>query len=186
MTYQDPRVETILRRSREHGLPGYTIRPEEGQFLQFLVFVLQARRILEIGTLGGYSTGWMALALPPEGHIWTLERDAYHVQVARQNLEEAGLGDRVTVVHGEAPKDLDGMAEHAPFDLVFVDAEKSIYPACYQWAVEHLRPGGVFAAHNAYWAEEVTGILSRIGQDGRTFLVVYPSSEGLLAAVKKT
>jgi len=127
----------------------------------------------------------MALALPPEGHIWTLERDAYHVQVAQQNLQEAGLGGRVTVLHGEAPKDLERVAEHGPFDLVFVDAEKSIYPACYEWAMTHLRPGGVFAAHNAYWAEEVTGILSCIRQDPRAFLFVYPSSEGLLAAVKK-
>lgn len=185
MAYQDPRVEMILRRSREHGLPGYTIRPEEGRFLQFLVLVLRARRILEIGTLGGYSTGWMALALPTEGHIWTLERDAYHAQVARSNLQEAGLGNRVTVIEGEAPRDLIRMEAHAPFDLVFIDAEKTIYPACYEWAMEHLRPGGVFAAHNAYWAEEVAGILTRIRQDTRAFLFVYPSSEGLLAAVKK-
>ncbi len=182
---QDPRLERILQRSREQGLPGYTIRPEEGLFLQFLIVLLQARRVLEIGTLGGYSTAWMALALPPEGHIWTLERDAYHAQVARKNLEEAGLASRVTVIQGEAPRDLASLERHAPFDLVFVDAEKSIYPACYRWAMEHLRPGGVFAAHNAYWAEEMTGILRQIREDERAFLFVYPSSEGLLAAVRR-
>ncbi len=185
MAYQNPKLAAILRRSREHGLPGYTIRPEEGRFLQFLVLVLQARRVVEVGTLGGYSTAWMALALPPDGHLWTLERDAYHAQVARRNLQEAGLADRVTVIQGEAPRDLEALAQHGPFDLVFVDAEKGVYPACYEWAMTHLRPGGVFAAHNAYWAEEVTGILTRIRSDDRAFLFVYPSSEGLLAAVKK-
>lgn len=185
MAGTDPRLELILRRSREQGLPGYTIRPEEGRFLQFLIVTLNARRVLEIGTLGGYSTAWMALALPPDGHIWTLERDAYHAQVARQNLQEAGLAGQVTVVEGEAPRDLQSLQVHGPFDLVFVDAEKRIYPACYHWAMTHLRAGGVFAAHNAYWAEEVTGILSEIRQDPRAFLFIYPSSEGLLATVKR-
>src|SRR5918912_1431036 len=126
----DPTLEDALRRSREAGLPEIQVSPSEGVFLRLLAEIAGARRILEIGTLGGYSTIHLARALPEEGALISLELNERYAEVARESIAEAGLGDRVEVRVGDARELLAGMVEAgaAPFDVTFIDADKDGYP----------------------------------------------------------
>jgi len=147
---QDAALEGALRRSEEAGLPAIQVGPTGGRLLQLLAEISGARRILEIGTLGGYSTIHLARALPEGGSLVSLELNERHAEVARRNLEAAGLVDRVEVRVGEAAASLAAMAEGdgGPFDLVFIDADKEGYPAYLEWALRLSRPGSVIVADN--------------------------------------
>ncbi len=167
-TYYDPAlrpeldayIETLfvpedaaLRFAREEaereGLPAIHIQPGDGRLLELFARAAQARRIVEIGTLAGYSGLWLARALPATGMLYTLEANPRHAAVARRTFEFGGVDDRVQVIEGDALTSLQSLAADAPYDMVFIDADKEGYPAYLDWAVENLRPGGVIAAHNA-------------------------------------
>ena len=124
--------------------------PNQGKLLHLYARMAGARAILEIGTLGGYSTIWLARALPPDGRLVTLEADPRHAEVARANLARAGLSGQVEVRLGPALDTLARLrAEGAgPFDFVFIDADKDSYPDYFEWAVELSRPGCVIVADN--------------------------------------
>jgi predicted O-methyltransferase YrrM len=146
----DPVLDAVLAANAAAGLPAHDVTPLQGRFLELLVRITSARRILEIGTLGGYSTIWMARALGDEGRILTLEADPKHAEVARGNLEEAGLADRVDLRIGAA---LDTLADIAaeggvPFDLVFIDADKPSNPDYLAWALKLTRTGSLIIADN--------------------------------------
>ena len=142
----DPVLEDVLRASAEAGLPSHDVSPLQGRLLELLARLRGARAILEIGTLGGYSTIWLARALPPDGRLVTLELDAHRAAVARENLERAGLADRVEVIAGPA---LDTLARlDGPFDLVFVDADKESSADYLAWALRLSRPGTLIVADN--------------------------------------
>jgi predicted O-methyltransferase YrrM len=132
------------------GLPPIQVSAPQGRLLQFLARWGGARRVLEIGTLAGYSAIWLGRALPPDGCLVTLEVDPRHADVARSNLERAGLGGVAEVVVGPAleslPRVADGDAE--PFDLVFIDADKHNYPSYLEWALRLCRSGGMIVADN--------------------------------------
>jgi caffeoyl-CoA O-methyltransferase len=147
----DPALETALRRSREAGLPEIHVSPNEGVLLRLLAEIAGARRILEIGTLGGYSTIYMARALPEGGSLVSLELDERHAEVARDNVAEAGLEDKVELRVGDAKALLARMVEDGeePFDLTFIDADKGGYPEYLEWALRLSRPGSLILAHNA-------------------------------------
>jgi predicted O-methyltransferase YrrM len=132
------------------GLPAIGVAPNQGKLLQLLARIQGARTILEVGTLGGYSTIWLARALPPGGRLITLEVDPKHAQVAQANLANAGLGDIVDVRLGAALDTLPLLAEEGagPFDLVFIDADKPNNAAYFRWAVELSRPGSVIVVDN--------------------------------------
>ena len=147
---EDAILQAVRQRTTERGLPQIAIRPEEGQMLQFLASLVGARRILEIGTLAGYSGIWLARALPPDGELVTLELDPKHAQVAREHFQMAGVAERVRLVEGEAMHTLTHALADARFDMVFVDADKTGYPDYLAWSVEHVRAGGLIAAHNAF------------------------------------
>ncbi|STR39490.1 O-methyltransferase [Klebsiella michiganensis] len=115
-----------------------------------------ARRILEIGTLGGYSTIWMARELPADGELLTLEADAHHAAVARENLRLAGVDDRVAVLEGPALTSLETLGERLPFDLIFIDADKPNNPHYLRWALRYSRPGTVIVGDNVVRDGEVT------------------------------
>jgi predicted O-methyltransferase YrrM len=146
----DPTLDAALKANEQAGLPQIDVTSLQGKFLEFLVRVSGARRVLEIGTLGGYSTIWFARALPEGGRIVTLELDPHHARVARSNLQNAGVLDRVDLRVGQALETLATLVtENAePFNLIFIDADKQGYPQYLQWSLRLSRPGTVIVADN--------------------------------------
>src|SRR5262249_5625641 len=147
---EDGALRAALERIQFEGLPAIQIGPMEGRILQLLLRLVGARRVVEIGTLAGYSAIWIARALPDDGHLWTCEFSPKHADVAWQVLERAGLAAKVTVVQGAALETLPGLEPHGPFDAVFVDADKANYASYAEWATRHLRRGGLLIGDNAY------------------------------------
>ena len=147
----DPALEGALRRSRAVGLPEIQISPTEGKLLRLLAEIAGVRRILEIGTLGGYSTIHLAGALPEDGLLVSLEVDERNAGVARENIAEAGLGNKVEVRVGNARGLLAEMVENdaGPFDLIFIDADKVSYPEYLEWSLQLSQPGSLILADNA-------------------------------------
>lgn len=142
----DPALDAALAASAEAGLPAINVAPNQGKMLMLLAQAAGARRILEIGTLGGYSTIWLARALPPEGRLVSLEFDPRHAEVARANLERAGVAERCEVRVGRA---LDLLpAVEGPFEFVFIDADKPSNPDYFAWALRLARPGGLIVIDN--------------------------------------
>lgn len=146
----DDALDEGLRASAAGGLPSIQVSAAQGKLLHLLARAIGAKRILEIGTLGGYSTIWLGRALPPDGRLVTLELDSHHAEVARANLERAGLGAVVEVIVGPALATLARLAEQAvePFDMVFIDADKERYPDYLEWSVRLSRPGTLIVADN--------------------------------------
>ncbi|WP_421759792.1 O-methyltransferase [Devosia sp.] len=132
------------------GLRPMDVSPAQGKFLSLLVRMTGARRVLEVGTLGGYSTIWMARALPKDGELVTLEYEPHHAEVAARNIAAAGLSDRVTIHIGAAAETLPVIvaASPEPFDLVFIDADKPSNTIYLDWAIKLSRPGTVIVLDN--------------------------------------
>jgi len=145
---EDDALRGILASMQEAGLPDIQISPLQGKLLQFLAATCNARKILEIGSLGGYSGTWLARALPAGGRLITLEINPVHAQVVRDSFARAGDGDRTEVRTGRALDLLPQMQDEAPFDLVFIDADKAPYPHYLEWAVRLARPGSIIVADN--------------------------------------
>jgi caffeoyl-CoA O-methyltransferase len=124
--------------------------PSEGRLLELLLRLVNARKVVEIGTLAGYSALWMARALPAGGHLWTIESDPKHAGVAAEVIGEAGLGDRVTIIRDDAAEILPKLSDSGPFCAVFLDADKGRYDFYGRWATENLRTGGLLIGDNAY------------------------------------
>jgi predicted O-methyltransferase YrrM len=148
---EDPVLEEALAASTRAGLPPIAVTPSQGRFLNLLLRIHGASRVLELGTLGGYSTIWLGRALPPDGQILTLELDVGYATVARANLDRAGLAERAEVRVGAA---LDSLAElrrdgTEPFDAVFIDADKARTPEYFLNVLELVRPGGLIVADNS-------------------------------------
>ena len=146
----DPVLEEALRASDAAGLPPYNVAPNQGKLLMLLAQSHRARTILEIGTLGGYSTIWLARALPPDGHLITLEADPKHAEVAHANIVRAGLADRVEQRIGQASETLPQLAAEGlgPFDLIFIDADKPSNPEYFTWALKLAQRGSLIIADN--------------------------------------
>jgi predicted O-methyltransferase YrrM len=146
----DPALERNLADAAAAGLPPIAVSPTEGKLLHLLARLVRPRRILEIGTLGGYSTTWLARALEPEGRLVTLELDPAHAEVARRSLARAGLEGRVEVRVGRAVDALEAMiaAGEGPFDVVFIDADKESYPDYLELSLRLVRPGALLLADN--------------------------------------
>jgi predicted O-methyltransferase YrrM len=146
----DAALDAALRNSGAAGLPPIQVSPTQGKFLQLLARMCRARSILEIGTLGGYSTIWLARALPAGGRLVTLEADAHHAEVARANIARAGLADLVDVRLGQALQTLPALAaeKREPFDLIFIDADKPACPDYFAWSLKLSRAGSVIVVDN--------------------------------------
>lgn len=142
----DPMLEAALDANRAAGLPEIDVTPNQGKLLNLLARIHDARHILEIGTLGGYSTIWLARALPEDGRLVSLELERRHADVARKNLDLAGVGSKVEIVVGSATETLKGL--HGPFDLAFVDADKPSNPTYWQECLRLVRKGGVIVVDN--------------------------------------
>jgi predicted O-methyltransferase YrrM len=153
----DSALEAALAASAAAGLPAISVSPLQGKLLHLLARAIGARNVLEIGTLGGYSTIWLARALPEGGRLISLEADARHAEVARANIAGAGLQAIVEVRLGMALDTLPGLAaeRREPFDFVFIDADKPNNPAYFDWALQLSRPGSIIVVDNVVRDGEV-------------------------------
>jgi predicted O-methyltransferase YrrM len=146
----DEALTRALQASAEAGLPAIAVAANQGKLLQILARTINAKAILEVGTLGGYSTIWLARGLGEDGRLVTLELDAHHAEVARRNLVHAGLSSVVEVRQGRALDLLPALEAESgpPFDLVFIDADKPSNPDYFAWAMKMTRPGGLIIVDN--------------------------------------
>jgi predicted O-methyltransferase YrrM len=175
----DDVLEAALADSEKAELPAIQVSATAGMLLQLLARTTPARAILEIGTLGGYSTIWMARALAPGGTLVTLEYEPKHAQVARTNIARAGLGDAVDVIVGTALDTLPSLAGRGPFDFTFIDADKGNNAVYFDWAVKLSHPGSLIVVDNVVRGGEVLNaganaeidgmraVLALIGKDAR-------------------
>jgi caffeoyl-CoA O-methyltransferase len=145
---EDEGLRNALSSAKEAGLPEIQISPIQGKLLQVLAAACNAQKILEIGALGGYSGIWLARSLPAGGHLISLEISPEHAAVVRNSFEKAGVGDRAEVRVGRALDLLPQLESEAPFDLVFIDADKPPYPQYLEWALRLTRPGSIIVADN--------------------------------------
>lgn len=194
---EDAALEETRKRIRENDMPEITITAEEGRFLQFLVRSSGTSIAVEIGTLGGYSGIWIARGLTFGGKLITLEKEKKHARIARQNFDRAGVGDLVEVREGDAHELLKELSEDAPFDFIFIDAEKVGYPRYLDWAIKNTVIGGVIAAHNAFRGGSIFDetlqdesnramreFNQKVAEDNRLMSTIYPGGDGMVIAVK--
>ena len=183
--------------TNEKGLPSIGIQPEEGRFLQFLARLCNAKKALEIGTLGGYSGIWIARGLSPNGKLITLEKEQYHADVAREHFKRAGVDEKVEIRVGEAKELLNNLISEAPFDFVFIDADKIGYSDYFSWGIQNTRQGGLIAAHNAFRgfssnggyhndqrSQSILTLNRQASSDPRVISTIFPAGDGTLIAVK--
>ena len=175
------------------GVPAIMVGPSEGQLVALLCRLAGVRRAVEVGTLIGYSALHLARALPADGHLWTIEFERAHADLARANLAAAGVAAKVTVCDGAGTEVLPTLEAHGPFDLVFIDADKVNYHHYGRWAVANLRPGGLILGDNAYLFGELLDGTDR-GRAMREFhqlvaascdSVCIPTPDGLVLGIKR-
>ena len=160
---QEPMLGRAAAASESAGLPMISVAPNQGKLLMMLARMVGARRILEVGTLGGYSAIWMARALPPDGRLISLEVDSRHAEVAEANVAAAGLSALITIRVGPALVTLPKLADEnaGPFDLIFIDADKANNAAYLDWAVKLSRPGSAIVVDNVVRDGAVANARSR-------------------------
>lgn len=199
---EDAGLAAIRDRLMAAGRWGVNIGANEGKILQILIRLAGAKKVVEIGTLFGYSAVWIARALPTDGRLFTIERDPECARMAKRAFEDCGVESRVSLLVGEATELLNGLSKDGPFDLVFIDANKSAYPHYLEWAAANVRSGGVIVGDNTLLgghvaAAEKPEALSRaqytemrrfndlIAHDDRFFGTILPTDEGLTVALRK-
>ncbi|GEN53571.1 O-methyltransferase [Halobacillus faecis] len=144
----DPVMENVRKANEEAGLPSIDVSAVQGKMLQLFVKMKAAKNVLEIGTLGGYSTIWMAKSLPEDGHVTTLEFNPTHAEVASRNMEMAGVKDKVEVIVGPALKSLPTLEGREPFDFIFIDADKNNNPHYIKEVLKLSKPGTTILVDN--------------------------------------
>jgi len=194
---EDELLGALREEADRTGLPPSSISPDAGRFLQVLLHAVRARRVLEVGTLGGYSAIWMARALPPDGRLVSIERDAHYAAFAERYVERAGLSAVVNVRRGRA-LDLLPSLDGEEFDLAFLDADRAPLLVYFEWALRLVRPGGLIVAHNALLGgrvanheardddEDLRGVRTfnaRIASDARVTSILIPAYDGFVVAV---
>ncbi|MDT1959232.1 O-methyltransferase [Carnobacterium divergens] len=163
---QDPIFEQILANNKQHQLPPHDVSPSQGKFLYLLTKIKRAKRILEIGTLGGYSTLWFARGLEEDGEIITLESNEKHAEVAKENLALAGVSDKVTILVGAATDSLEKLVQDQTpaFDLIFIDADKENNSAYLDYGLQLATEGTIIIGDNVVRGGAV---LDSTSKDGR-------------------
>ncbi len=190
--------DEALRRAfdapEREGLPAIQVSASEARLLELLLRLAGARRVVELGTLAGFSALRMARALPPDGHLWTVEADPSHAAVARANIEAAGFTERVTVIEARGADAIGPLAEQGPFCAVFLDADKAGYATYAAWAAENVRPGGLLLADNAYYfgkllepENEAATSVRHMHEDSRAAFetVCIPTPDGLFLGIRR-
>ncbi len=174
------------------GMPAIQVGVSEGKALFMLLRLAGAEKVVEVGTLAGYSAIWIARALPPSGRLHSIEFDPHHAEVARRNVEEAGLSDRVQIHLGPALEILPTLEKEGPFDAVFVDADKGNYDKYGRWAAQNLRKGGLLLGDNAFYfgnllkESEGASAMRRFHEEAAKAFetVCLPTPDGLLLGIR--
>ena len=152
---EDATLRYVRQQTAARGLPQISLEPNEAKLLQLLVRLSGAARVVEVGTLAGYSGICIARALPDHGQLITIEVSSLHAEVARAHFEHAGLAHKVTVMQGAGVQVLPSLARDAPYDLMFIDADKGNYGNYLAWAADSLKVGGAVVADNAFWGGNI-------------------------------
>lgn len=195
---EDAVLREIRERAASAGLPNIHIGVMDGLHLEVLVRAFGAAKIVEIGTLAGYSGVCMARGLSENGRLDTFEFEPHHAEVARESFRRAGVADKVRVFVGPAIENLRAIESEGPFDLVFIDADKESYPEYFEWSVRNLRPGGVILADNTLAGGQIVdgseqsgsrtkalrSYNERASSDPRVRSTLLPTSDGLTVSVK--
>jgi caffeoyl-CoA O-methyltransferase len=196
---EDEALREIRERSTRAGLPDIQLAALDARHLEVLARACQARRAVEIGTLGGYSGVSILRGMEPDGVLDTVELDPEHARIARESFRKFGFSARARVHVGAAKKVLPRLARHAPFDLCFIDADKEGYPAYLNWAADNLRPAGLVILDNAFLfgnlakepigkaAAEIAAMQKAhdmLAHGGRFRATVFPTGEGLAVGVR--
>ena len=198
---EDSVLRGIRQRTERLGIPQINIGPSEGKILYTLLKAIGAKRVVEVGTLAGYSAVWMARALPEDGKLYTCEYEPKHADAAREAFREAGLSEKIEVLIGDATETLRKLEDHGPFDAVFIDADKASYPKYAEWADKNLRQGGLIIGDNTYIWGMITLTQKPEGHEGATWMgmrrfnerladpakyasIILPTKEGMTVAVK--
>lgn len=192
---EDELLASLREEADRTGLPPIAISSDEGRLLQVLLTTVNARRVLEVGTLGGYSAICMARALPAGGRLTTVEINEHHAAFARRYIARAGLADRVDVRVGRALDVLPAL-DGERFDAMFLDADKEPLPAYFEWALRLVRPGGLIIGDNALWGgrvyardendektKAVREFNRRMATDPRVLGIIVPTHDGVAVAV---
>jgi caffeoyl-CoA O-methyltransferase len=192
---EDELLASLREEADRTGLPPIAISSDEGRLLQVLLTAVRARHVLEVGTLGGYSAIWMARALPPDGHLLSLELEPAHAEFARRYVDRAGLSSRVEIRVGRALDVLPSL-DGRQFDAMFLDADKEPLPTYFDWGLRLVRPGGLIIADNALWGGRVLDqdasdpktaavreLNRRMATDPRVLSILVPTHDGVAVAV---
>jgi caffeoyl-CoA O-methyltransferase len=189
----DAVLERAYRSPQLHGMPPISLAPSEAKLLQLLTRLHGTRSAIEVGTLAGYSALHIARGLQHGGVLHTIELDPRHARIASENIAASGLAERVRVHVGSAAEILERLRSQAPFDLVFLDADKEGYPEYAKWAAECLRPGGLLIADNAYYfgalldAHDAARAMRRFHETLPDHFdsVCVPTPDGLVVAIRR-
>ncbi len=190
----DEALEAAFQAPDRQEMPAIQLGRSEGKLLEMLLRLAGAKKVVEVGTLAGYSAVRIARALPADGKLWTIEFDDRHAEVARGVIADAGYSDRVEVLVGAGVDVLPTIAAQGPFDAVFIDADKSSYDKYGAWAAQHLRSGGLLIGDNAYFFgrlldadDKGAAAMRRFHQQAAVAFdtVCIPTPDGLLLGVKR-
>lgn len=192
---EDELLASLREEADRTGLPPIAVSADEGRLLQVLLTSIRARRVLEVGTLGGYSAIWMARALPDDGELLSIEIEQKHAEFARRYVERAGLAERIEIRVGRALEVLPSL-DGEKFDAVFIDADKEPMPTYFEWALRLLRPGGLLIADNTLWGgkvydetehdektKAVREFNRRMATDPRILSILVPTHDGVAIGV---
>ena len=192
---EDELLASLREEADRTGLPPISISSDEGRLLQVLLSSIQARTVLEVGTLGGYSAIWMARVLPPDGHLVSIEIEPAHAKFAERYIGRAGLSDRVEIRVGRALDVLPSL-DGEKFDAIFIDADKEPLVTYFEWGLRLVRPGGLIIADNALWGgrvyddsvdDEKTRAVRefnrRMAADPRVLGIIVPTHDGVAVGV---
>ncbi len=197
----DKQLESVLDLAKKSGTPPLQMTPHDARHLEVLVKLMQPQKVVEIGTLCGYSTVCLARAIQANGKIYTCEKSEHHIEVAKKVFQELKLEHLIEILEGDALANLPILSKHGPFDVIFIDANKDEYPAYFDWSIENLRKGGLLIADNVFAFEYIAkqppppGRLGELVQNVEKFnqkcanhpqllTTFLPTGEGLMVAVK--
>jgi predicted O-methyltransferase YrrM len=186
----------------EDDIQRMQVAPEEGKILHVLTMLSGAKNVVEVGVLAGYSAVWIARALPEDGHVYAIEKDSARIAGIEKNLQACGVANKVTLIHGDAHDELEKLASKAPFDMIFIDADKGGYPDYLNWAEHNIRKDGMIIGDNTFlfdhvykeaapkgWSkknwEGMRHFNERLADSAKYTSILLPTAEGLTVAIKK-